>query len=137
MRFVAAGVLALAPALSGSAALACGESLGAGARQLGDAQVQLAYKTRPEVPVVGSHFTIDIALCPRGSARAPAALSVDAHMPAHRHGMNYQASVSPRGPGLYRAEGLMFHMPGRWELVFELRSGSGTVQRLTQTLMID
>ena len=137
MRFVAAGVLALAPALSGSAALACGESLGAGARQLGDAQVQLAYKTRPEVPVVGSHFTIDIALCPRGSARAPAALSVDAHMPAHRHGMNYQASVSPRGPGQYRAEGLMFHMPGRWELVFELRSGSGTVQRLTQTLMID
>ena len=133
MRFAAAVALAL----YGSAALACGESLGAGARLLGDAQVQLAYKTRPEVPVVGSHFAIDIALCPRGSARAPAALSVDAHMPAHRHGMNYQASVSPRGPGLYRAEGLMFHMPGRWELVFELRNASGAVQRLAHTLTID
>ena len=58
-------------------------------------------------------------------------------MPAHRHGMNYQASVSPRGPGLYRAEGLMFHMPGSCELVFELRNASGAVQRLAQTLMVD
>lgn len=133
MRFAAG----LAMALFGGAALACGESLGAGARLLGDAQWQLAYKTLPEVPIVGSHFAIDFALCPRGSARAPAALRVDAHMPEHRHGMNYQASVSPRGPGLYRAQGLMFHMPGRWELVFELRSSSGAVQRLAHTLTID
>ena len=130
-------VVAVALALCGGGGLACGESLGAGAHLLGNAQLQLAYKTRPEVPVVGSHFAIDIALCPRGSARAPAALSVDAHMPAHRHGMNYQASVNPRGPGLYRAEGLMFHMPGRWELVFELRNASGAVQRLAHTLTID
>ncbi len=118
-------------------ALACGESLGKGARQVSDAQMQLAYKTAPEVPVVGRHFTLDVALCPRGQAQAPAALSVDAHMPEHRHGMNYQASVSRRGPGLYRAEGLMFHMSGRWELVFELRNASGAVQRLAQTLTIE
>ena len=129
--------LAMALWLSGSAALACGEHLGAGARLLDDARWQLAYKTVPEVPVVGAHFAIDIALCPRGGAPAPAALRVDAHMPEHRHGMNYQASVSPRGAGRYRAEGLMFHMPGRWELVFELRSASGPVQRLAQSLTID
>lgn len=29
-------------------------------------------------------------------------------------------------PGRWRAEGLMFHMPGRWELVLELRSESVT-----------
>ena len=51
--------------------------------------------------------------------------------------MNYRPSVSRLGPGLYRAEGLMFHMPGRWELVFELRDGAGAAQRFAQTLMID
>ena len=136
----AAGLLIL----SGAAA-ACGESLGPGTRELADAQIRLVYKTVPAVPVVGRHFALEIALCPTASAaapatprgNAPATLSVDAHMPEHRHGMNYRPSVSRRGPGLYRAQGLMFHMPGRWELVFELRDAAGTMQRLTQTLTID
>ena len=28
--------------------------------------------------------------------------------------------------GRYRAEGLMFHMPGRWEFLFEVRGADGT-----------
>jgi cytochrome c peroxidase len=36
--------------------------------------------------------------------------------------MNYAATVSAIGSGRWRAEGLLFHMPGGWELVFELRS---------------
>ena len=43
-------------------------------------------------------------------------------MPAHRHGMNYRATVSTLSPGVYRAEGLMFHMPGRWRVIFDRRS---------------
>ena len=38
--------------------------------------------------------------------------------------MNYRPSVTPQGAGRYRAEGLMFHMPGRWELVFEWRDAA-------------
>lgn len=136
MRVALAG-LAAGLLLFTQAAVACGGSLGAAVRRLGDATTQLVYKTVPAVPIVGRHFELEIAVCSRGKAFAPAALRVDAHMPEHKHGMNYQPSVSSRGTGLYRAEGLMFHMPGRWELVFELRDGAGNVQRLTQTLAID
>jgi hypothetical protein len=41
-------------------------------------------------------------------------------MPEHRHGMNYKPGIRPVGAGRFRAEGLMFHMPGRWEFVFDL-----------------
>jgi hypothetical protein len=58
-------------------------------------------------------------------------------MPEHRHGMNYQTSVVPHGDGGYRAEGLLFHMPGRWELVFELRKPDGSWRRLVHSLNVD
>jgi len=28
--------------------------------------------------------------------------------------------VAARGAGLYRAEGLLLHMPGRWRFIFDL-----------------
>ncbi|MGL6110134.1 MAG: FixH family protein [Rubrivivax sp.] len=118
------------------AAFACGENLGRPTRQIEHAQVQLVYKTVPDPVKVGRHFGIDFALCPRNQAALPAEVRVDAHMPEHQHGMNYKPSVAALGNGLYRAEGLMFHMPGRWELAFELR-GAGTPLRLAQTLQID
>jgi YtkA-like len=129
-------VLALALWAGGSVALACGEGLARPARRIEDAQVLLVYRTAPDPVKAGRHFAIDFAVCPRGRVAAPDEVRVDAHMPEHKHGMNYKPSVTALGNGLYRAEGLMFHMPGRWELVFELR-GAGTPQRLAQTLQID
>ncbi len=87
------------------------------------------------VPIpVGQHFGIDFVLCPA----APAAdeVRVDAQMPEHRHGMNYRASVRNLGPQHYRADGLLLHMPGRWQLIFDVRRGD-TVQRLSQTLQVE
>ena len=127
--FLALGLLA------GGSALACGEALGAGARRIDSTQFQLAYKLLPDPVPVGKHFAIDAVLCPKGNAALPAELRVDASMPEHKHGMNYRPSVTATGAGSYRAEGLMFHMPGRWELVFELR-GSGAPLRLTQSLQV-
>ena len=57
---LAAGLLTL-----NGAAFGCGESLGAGTRELADSQVRLVYKTLPAVPIVGRHFALDIALCSR------------------------------------------------------------------------
>ena len=124
--------------LAGGHALACGETLGANTRRIDAAQFQLVYKLLPEPVPVGKHFAIDVVLCPKGNAALPAELRVDATMPEHKHGMNYRPSVKILAPGQYRAEGLMFHMPGRWELVFELRGpGPGTApQRLTQSLQV-
>jgi len=124
--------------LASGSALACGEALGAGAQRIDSAQFQLAYKPTPAPIPVGKHFAIDFVLCPLGGAAPPTEVRVDATMPEHKHGMNYRPSVAPQGAGRWRAEGLMFHMPGRWELVFELRGTSpGTApQRLTQSLHV-
>jgi cytochrome c peroxidase len=89
----------------------------------------LAFKEKDPVEV-GRHFTVEIATCSKPGNPEPENLKVDAHMPEHRHGMNYAPSVAKLGPGRWRAEGLMFHMPGKWELVFELRS-HGRTDRLT------
>jgi hypothetical protein len=121
--------------LASGGALACGEALGTNARRIDSAQFQLAYKLLPDPVPVGKHFAIDVVLCPKANATLPAELRVDATMPEHKHGMNYRPSVKTLAPGQYRAEGLMFHMPGRWELVFELR-GNGSPRRLTQSLQV-
>jgi cytochrome c peroxidase len=92
----------------------------------------LAFK--PERLSVAEHFALDIAVCAK-SAAAPEAVRVDAHMPEHRHGMNYAPQVKPQGPGRWRAEGLMLHMPGKWEFVFEIRAG-GKIDRLAHPIAL-
>ena len=131
-----AAALALLAAWACGPARACGDQLGPQARRIDAAQVQLAYRLRPDPVPVGRHFAIDIVVCPKGNVPLPAELRVDATMPEHRHGMNYRPSIQSVGPGQYRAEGLLFHMPGRWELVFELRDRNGPPQRLTQSLQV-
>ena len=77
----------------------------------------------PPAPVpVGEMVSLEIALC-NAAGTAPALQRLDAEMPAHRHGMNYRPSVVALGPGRYRAEGLMFHMPGLWALHLETAGG--------------
>jgi cytochrome c peroxidase len=123
--------LAFAGALSfSSAAGACIPAL-EGTR-LESARYVLAFK--PEPISVGQHFTVEIAVCAKSTV-LPEAIKVDAHMPEHRHGMNYAPAVKPLGPGRWRAEGLMFHMPGKWEFLFEVR-GAGNTERLVSPFVL-
>lgn len=79
---------------------------------------------------VSQHFALEVAACAK-SGPAPKTLQVDAHMPAHRHGMNYAPKVTALGPGRWRAEGLLLHMPGHWEFVFVVDG-----ERLAQNLEV-
>ncbi|WP_428246933.1 hypothetical protein [Ferrovibrio sp.] len=88
--------------------------------------VTVAWKSEPAQIKTGVPFALELAVCP-----AAARLSVDAHMPAHRHGMNYQPSIRAVGEGRFRAEGLVLHMPGEWEFVFEAINAAGKLTRLT------
>jgi hypothetical protein len=122
-----------------SAAWACTPQLPGGKAQSVDSkQYTLAYRTQPEKIAIGQHFAVELALCAKDGAPTPETVRVDAHMPDHRHGMNYKTTVTSSGAGKYRAEGLMFHMPGRWEYIFEVRAGgaSGTTERLTTSVVL-
>jgi hypothetical protein len=87
-------------------------------------------------PAVGRHFGIDMVVCPRAGASLPVSLRVDADMPAHRHGMNYRPTVRTLGEGRYRAEGLLFHMAGKWRLMFDL-SADGRLERLSHEIDLE
>lgn len=103
----------------------CGADL-KGAERADSARYTVAYRTKPAPVAVARHFALDIAVCAKAGAPAPEALAVDARMPEHGHGMNYKAAVKSLGDGRFQADGLMFHMPGRWEFVFEVRAGGVT-----------
>ncbi len=115
--------LLLAPA-----AQAC-ELPGGAAQPVKSAATTVLFRT---VPLrVGEHFAVEFAVCP-----VPEAVTVDAWMPDHRHGMNYKPTIAALGAGRYRAEGLMFHMAGRWEFVFEVRA-DGKSERLAHSVRLE
>jgi hypothetical protein len=117
-------------------AWACTPQLsGVKANPLESKNYALVFRTQPEKIEIGKHFAVELALCQNDGAAAPESVRVNAHMPEHRHGMNYKTTVTSSGPGRYRAEGLMFHMPGRWEYIFEVRS-AGTTERLTTSVQL-
>ena len=92
-----------------------------------DGSIRLSYRPEPAGIAVDRQFSLILHICTNTSVEA---LTVDATMPEHRHGMNYRPSVTAIGAGAYRADGLLLHMPGRWEFVFGVRAG-GRTERLT------
>ncbi|MAD78810.1 MAG: hypothetical protein CMJ51_05510 [Planctomycetaceae bacterium] len=60
---------------------------------------------------------------------------VDAAMPHHGHGMNVSPRISRRSED-WIAEGMLFHMPGRWEFVVDVVR-NGEVERAQWTVMLD
>jgi hypothetical protein len=132
-----AGIALVAAALGSAApaAAACAVPAGFAPRgRVADAGILVLYRTLPAAIEVGRHFSVDALVC---ADTGPAVLArVDAHMPEHRHGMNYRATLAARGGGRYVAEGLLFHMPGRWQLVFDVeRAGQRT--RLTSEVEVE
>jgi len=111
--------LALSAALGLSAALAAGGGAACTPPLAGTTLKSPSHVLAYRIPAVsvGQHFSLEAGACANSGA-VPKELRVDAQMPEHRHGMNYKPTTTATGPGQWRADGLMFHMPGRWELVF-------------------
>lgn len=79
------------------------------------------WSTRPTPIPVNDFFEVDVLLLDHhGSPLTEAQLHVDAAMPQHRHGMNHRAHMESLGEGRWRAEDMLFHMPGAWVLYFDV-----------------
>ena len=92
----------------------------------------VSFRTKPEKIAVGEPFTLDLAACPKRGPVDLERVRLDAHMPEHRHGMNYRTKIVRLGTGRFHSEGWLFHMPGRWEFVFDLGA-----ERLTHSVRIE
>jgi hypothetical protein len=87
---------------------------------------------------VGKQFNVVFEICPLNGRQLPSGVKIDADMPAHKHGMNYKPKVSQTEKG-YIAEGMMFHMRGKWRVIFELEKTDATTTavRLSQEITIE
>lgn len=125
------GQLICAAALGG-AALGCWAcELPRGARVESD-RLAVSYRTIPPSIEVGKPFVLELAACAKQGGAVSERVKLDAHMPEHRHGMNYRTRVVATGPGRFHSEGWLFHMPGRWEFVFDIGP-----ERLTHSVRVE
>jgi hypothetical protein len=91
----------------------------------------VTYETSPAVIPVNKIFSIDVRVCTDAAMQQPAAgvqIGADAAMPSHHHGMNLTPKVEKVGEGRFKVTGMLFHMPGPWELYIDVR-GSGETER--------
>lgn len=127
-------VVAALLAAGAGAAEACQAPAGFTARErLTAKDVVVMFRTVPEAIEIGRHFSVEAVVCATPPSRG---LRVEARMPEHRHGMNYRPTIAATGPGRYVAEGMMFHMPGRWQLVFDVERG-GRTERLATDILLE
>jgi hypothetical protein len=94
------------------------------------------FRTVPRAIEIGRHFAVEAIVCPAPPAGTATGLMVDARMPEHRHGMNYRPRVVRKSEGVYVAEGLLFHMPGLWQLMFDVDRG-GRMERLMTDIELE
>ncbi|BBK38111.1 hypothetical protein STAQ_31890 [Allostella sp. ATCC 35155] len=121
----AAALVLLWPAAA--AAADCGATLGeADVRRIERPRYTLAFRPEPAEFELGEVFRLRIVLCGRAGAPAPDLVRLDAWMPEHGHGMNYAPLLSREADGSWRADGMVFHMAGRWEITFDVGTPSRT-----------
>ena len=72
-------------------------------------------------------FDADVTICSSTEAQL-ARIAVDATMPAHKHGMNYEPEVAQIDGNRYQVKNLVFHMPGIWRLEVIVYAGGQSYQ---------
>ena len=126
--------IALAAVCAAAPALAC-DAPGAGYARLESERYVVWLRTDPASIPLGAEFALDAVVCAKRGAKI-GAIRLDAWMPTHRHGMNTRPSLKPTGEGRWRAEGFLFHMPGRWQFTVDIDTPRGR-ERLTRELDLD
>lgn len=83
------------------------------------------YRTHPNPIPVNEMFEMRITVREqlKQSPARNVSLEVDAGMSVHNHGMNTKPVVERLPSGQFSVRGMLFHMTGRWELIFLIKRG--------------
>jgi hypothetical protein len=127
LRFVSAAVLLLAAAGCDASSTSGPAAAPKGKRSIesNDGRYVVELETVPGALAVNQPFDVTLSVSPKDGSASDLEVQVDARMPAHFHGMNRMAKMSRAGSG-WKAEGLVFHMPGHWELYVDITRGGWT-----------
>ncbi len=66
-----------------------------------------------EPPPLSQPFSFVITVC---TDKPVTDVTVDATMPAHQHGMNYEPRATTSAGNTLQIDDMVFHMPGLWEI---------------------
>jgi len=123
MNLVRAFTLALAVAGAG-----CGSEAPSGKRQVDSngGGYTVMFEPTPNPIPMNDVFDLRFTVAPKSGPSQGLSVQVDARMPAHGHGMNRVPKVTAQADGSYKAEGMLFHMPGHWELYFDIAQAGKT-----------
>lgn len=99
-------------------------------RPSNDESYVVVYVPDPDPIPMNELFALDVWVFEKDGTQPAKGieLAVDAAMPEHAHGMNTQPRVEQSEPGRYRVDGLLFHMPGYWEIYCDI-AREGTTER--------
>ena len=64
-------------------------------------------------------------------------LYATADMPSHGHGINTQPEWRQLDDGRWQIDGMLLHMPGYWELMFDVRRPDGSTVQLIYPLTLE
>ncbi|MAB83521.1 MAG: hypothetical protein CMJ24_08820 [Phycisphaerae bacterium] len=104
--------------------------------QSNDRLYDVSWSSAPTPIPVNEFFTLDIEVRHDGKLMTDGNLAVDAAMPHHNHGMNHVPDIQRTGPGRWHVRDMLFHMPGYWELYFDIEQ-EGVVHRSQESIEVD
>lgn len=86
---------------------------------------EVTYTPQPDPIPLNDHFSIEVTVVApdRSVDLKDLSINVDAGMPSHGHGINTAPNVQASGDGRFKIDGLLFHMPGEWELYVDVILG--------------
>ena len=90
---------------------------------------RVSYRPSPAPVPLNEYFELSLTVTPYEDGEPlpeDLEVGVDAAMPDHGHGMNVRPEVRALDHGSFEAEGMLFHMPGYWELYVEIMADGVT-----------
>ena len=85
---------------------------------------EVSYTVVPDPIPLNDYFELLVSVLELEESSEELLVEVDARMPAHNHGMNVLPSLTSIQRGQWTASGMLFHMPGHWEITVRMTRGS-------------
>lgn len=101
---------------------------------------RVSYQPVTDPVPLNTHFRLRVNVQDLKSSRPPEppiALTADADMPEHNHGMQVAPEVQYLGKGQYEVRGMLFHMAGYWELKLALKPPAGDAETVIFGIQMD
>lgn len=85
----------------------------------------ISYDTSPSPIPMNKPFEMNVTVSGKGPGNRTRKLDleVDAGMRQHNHGMYVAPKVESLGDGRFKVRGMLFHMPGEWQISFVVKRG--------------